>query len=68
MKIASTLLLLLLSVTIFGQNIKSEDVKYNYVKLPTNPLNPKPASYFSSIKASYEEENKKIWLALAPSA
>ncbi len=60
MKIASTLLLLLLSATIFGQNIKSEDVKYNYVKLPTNPLNPKPASYFSSIKASYEEENKKM--------
>ncbi len=60
MKIAITHMFLLITLTNFAQNIKSEDVLYNYVKLPTNPLNPKPIGYFSSIRASYEEENNKM--------
>ena len=50
----------LISFTFFAQNLKSEDITYNYVKLPTNPLNPKPESYSTYVTASYEEENKKI--------
>ena len=50
----------LISFTFFAQNLKTEDITYNYVKLPTSPLNPKPDSYSSYVTASYEEENKKL--------
>ena len=50
----------LISFTFFAQNLKTEDITYNYVKLPTTPLQPKPESYSSYVTASYEEENKKI--------
>ncbi len=42
----------------FAQNIKDEDVEYNYIKLPLNPLPGSIKNYQSSIFANYEEENK----------
>jgi hypothetical protein len=50
----------LISFTFFAQNLKTEEITYNYVKLPTSPLQPKPESYSSYVTASYEEENKKL--------
>ncbi len=46
--------------TASAQNIKSEDVQYNYIKLPTNPLNPKPANYYSSVVSVADAENAKL--------
>ena len=45
---------------LFGQNIKSEDLKYNYIKLPTTPIQPKVANYQSSLSSASDEENAKI--------
>ena len=45
---------------LIGQNIKSEDLKYNYVKLPTTPIQPKVANYQSSLSSASDEENAKI--------
>jgi hypothetical protein len=45
---------------LFGQNIKSEDLKYNYIKLPTTPIQPKVANYKSSLSSASDEENAKI--------
>ncbi len=45
---------------VFGQSLKSEDLRYNYIKLPTNPLQPRVANYTSSLSSSSDEENAKI--------
>ena len=60
MRIYFTILALLTLNVAIAQNIKSEDVQYNYIKLPTNPLNPKPVNYFSSVVSSAEAENAKL--------
>ena len=55
------LLFILFTVsTALGQNLKSEDLRYNYIKLPTNPLQPRVANYSSSLSSSSDEENAKI--------
>lgn len=50
----------LITVALFGQNLKSEDIKYNYSKLPTNPIQPRVANYMSSMSSSSDEENAKM--------
>lgn len=42
-----------------GQNIKTEDLEYRYVKLPLTPLPKTILNYQSLIKAPYELENEK---------
>jgi hypothetical protein len=54
------ILFFLLTGFLFGQNIKSEDLKYNYIKLPTNPIQTKVANYQSSLSSASDEENAKI--------
>jgi hypothetical protein len=44
----------------FSQSVKSEDVTYTYVKLPTNPISPKVDSYFSMITSAADAENAKL--------
>ncbi|MFM6934777.1 MAG: hypothetical protein ACKOXP_04990 [Flavobacteriales bacterium] len=44
----------------FGQSVKSEDITYTYVKLPTNPIQPKIENYYSNITSSAEATNAKL--------
>jgi hypothetical protein len=44
----------------FAQSVKGESITYSYVKLPSNPVKPKPASYQSFVTAAYEVENQKL--------
>ncbi len=60
MKLNLFVLSFILSRFLFGQNIKSEDLKYNYIKLPTTPIQPKVANYQSSLSSASDEENAKI--------
>jgi hypothetical protein len=60
MKINLFVVFFILGGVIFGQNIKSEDLKYNYVKLPTTPIQPRVANYQSSLSSASDEENAKI--------
>jgi hypothetical protein len=60
MKISFLIVLLLVSVSFFAQNVKSEDLKYNYVKLPSNPIQPRVLNYQSSLSSSSDEENAKL--------
>lgn len=59
MKIKFFVLFFILGSLVFGQNIKSEDLKYNYVKLPTTPIQPRVANYQSSLSSASDEENAK---------
>jgi hypothetical protein len=45
---------------LFGQNVKSEDLKYNYVKLPSTPIQPRIINYVSSLSSASDEENAKL--------
>ena len=60
MKINLFVVFFILGGIVFGQNIKSEDLKYNYVKLPTTPIQPRVANYQSSLSSASDEENAKI--------
>ena len=60
MKINLFVVFFILGGVVFGQNIKSEDLKYNYVKLPTTPIQPRVANYQSSLSSASDEENAKI--------
>ena len=54
------LLILILTLNLTAQNIKSEDITYNFIKLPLKPVSPKVENYNSSITATYEAENNKL--------
>ena len=54
------LFILLLTLNLTAQNIKSEDITYNFIKLPLKPVSPKVENYNSSITATYEAENNKL--------
>jgi hypothetical protein len=54
------LLILILTLNLTAQNIKSEDITYNFIKLPLKPVSPKVENYNSSITAIYEAENNKL--------
>lgn len=60
MKNSFFLAISLMAGTLLGQSVKSEDLKYNYSKLPTNPLQPRVANYQSSLSSSSDEENAKL--------
>jgi len=59
-KILNLLLAAILIFNVSAQNIKTEKVTYTYVKLPTNPVKPKPASYYSQIKSGAESINADL--------
>ena len=59
-KFSIVLLAGMLFNTISAQNIKSEKVTYTYVKLPTNPVKPKPTSYYSQIQSGSESINAEL--------
>jgi hypothetical protein len=44
----------------FAQSVKGESITYSYVKLPSNPVKPRPAFYQSFVTAAYEVENQKL--------
>ena len=44
----------------FAQSVKGEEITYTYIKLPSNPVTPKPTNYLSYVTASYEAENQKL--------
>ena len=56
--------LFLLGIFISGlslaQSVKGEEITFTYVKLPSNPVTPKPTNYLSYVTASYESENQKL--------
>ncbi len=54
------LFILFLTLNLTAQNIKSEDITYNFIKLPMKPVSPKVENYNSSITATYEAENNKL--------
>jgi hypothetical protein len=60
MKLSLTLILSCFIGLVFGQAVKSEDITYTYVKLPTNPLQPKVDNYYSTITSSSEAANAKL--------
>ncbi|NBU47508.1 MAG: hypothetical protein EBS34_08730 [Flavobacteriales bacterium] len=60
MRKINLLLVLITVTTALGQNLKSEDLRYNYIKLPTNPIQPRVLNYLSSMSSSSDEENAKI--------
>ena len=60
MKTFLSLLVISIALNIFSQNIKSEDLKYNYVKLPSTPIQPRILNYQSYLSSSSDEENAKI--------
>jgi hypothetical protein len=60
MKTSFLFLFLLIVCQLFGQNIKSEDLKYKYIKLPSNPIQPRILNYESSLSSASDEENAKI--------
>lgn len=60
MKLLLVVLVAFLAGNVYSQSVKSEDVKYTYVKLPTNPVQSKVSNYQSMITSSSEAENAKI--------
>jgi hypothetical protein len=51
---------LFISALTFAQSVKGEEITFTYVKLPSNPVTPKPTNYMSYVTASYEAENQKL--------
>ena len=43
-----------------AQRIKTDDIEYRYIKLPTNPIASSIKNFQSSIFAAYEAENAKL--------
>jgi hypothetical protein len=60
MKFTLSLVLTCFVSLVYGQSVKSEDITYTYVKLPTNPISPKVDNYYSVITSSAEGENAKL--------
>ncbi len=60
MKLSLSFILTCLVGMSFAQSVKSEDITYTYVKLPTNPVQPKVDNYYSTITSSAEAENAKL--------
>jgi len=60
MKTSLLLFTLIFSGFLFSQSVKGEDITFTYVKLPSNPITPKPTNYLSYVTASYEAENQKL--------
>jgi hypothetical protein len=60
MKISLFLFTLIFSGFLFSQSVKGEDITFTYIKLPSNPITPKPTNYLSYVTASYEAENQKL--------
>lgn len=60
MKTSLFLFTLIFSGFLFSQSVKGEDITFTYVKLPSNPITPKPTNYLSYVTASYEAENQKL--------
>lgn len=60
MKTSLFLFTLMFSGFLFSQSVKGEDITFTYVKLPSNPITPKPTNYLSYVTASYEAENQKL--------
>ena len=60
MKLTLSLILTSFIGLVYGQSVKSEDITYTYVKLPTNPIQPKVDNYYSVITSSAEGENAKL--------
>ena len=54
------LFILFLTLNLTAQNIKSEVITYNFIKLPLKPVSPKVENYNSSITETYEAENNKL--------
>ena len=52
-------LLMIVSSSVFGQNVKKDEIPYNYIKLPNEPLNKSITNYYAEIFAAYEADNKK---------
>jgi hypothetical protein len=50
MKTSFLFLFLLIVCQLFGQNIKSDDLKYKYIKLPSNPIQPRILNYESFLR------------------
>ena len=59
-KISILLLLIAFTVSLKAQNIKSDDITYSFVKLPSKPVMPKVENYYSTITSAYEAENNKL--------
>lgn len=60
MKKSTLFLALALGINTFAQSVKGEQLTYTYVKLPTNPVQPKPTAYIASVVAAYEAENQNL--------
>ncbi|MEY4289626.1 MAG: hypothetical protein RLZZ30_1714 [Bacteroidota bacterium] len=60
MKLSLSFILTCLVGMSYAQSVKSEDITYTYVKLPTNPVQPKVDNYYSTITSSAEAENAKL--------
>ena len=60
MKKSTLFLALALGINTFAQSVKGEKLTYTYVKLPTNPVQPKPTAYIASVVAAYEAENQNL--------
>jgi hypothetical protein len=60
MKKLSLLCFLALGLHTFAQSVKGDELTYTYVKLPTNPVQPKPTAYIASVFAAYEAENQRL--------
>ncbi|MFM8963681.1 MAG: hypothetical protein ACKOGD_07560, partial [Sphingomonadales bacterium] len=51
---------LALAFNSLAQSVKGEQITYTYTKLPSNPVQPKPTNYNSSVTAAYDVENQKL--------
>ena len=60
MKKTFLLFALALVIPTFAQSVKGDELTYTYVKLPTNPVQPKPSAYIASVFAAYEAENQRL--------
>ena len=60
MKKSTLFVALALAFNSFAQSVKGEQITYTYVKLPSNPVQPKPTAYTATVTAAYEAENQKL--------
>ena len=54
---------LALAFNSFAQSVKGEQITYTYVKLPSNPVQPKPTAYTATVTAAYDAENQKLMVS-----
>ncbi len=60
MKLFTGILFSIFSLSVMAQSVKDENISYTYIKLPSNPVQPKPSNYISNVSAAYEAENQKL--------